>query len=724
MDEEINNPDLDLALAKSGVVEENKEVDSGPLYRMMEGTKIPVSKHLGKLWKSRIDQGVQSRGDIEQCWSEAIRYYEHDQMSHRKNSRDNAAGNRTYQRRLNDQWSETENIVFANVTTMLPMLYAKNPSVEVTSINAANEDYAKCVKKLINALFSMKEAPGLKLKSKARRCVLWALLTNSGYFKVGFNTKAESAEGALEELTKLAKEYENAKNKSEIEEIEGKLMAIEEKLAILQPSGPTISLVNPFRLVIDPTSVEPDHSDANWIAEWDYLPTDYINAVYASKHGEEFRSVYEPTHVLNPGKDASSIEDDINNFTLFQHEDSKEAEAKNYGFASAAAFKSACYTKVWWIWDKTTRRLFLYADNKWEWPLWVWDDPLKLLGFFPYTHLWFHETPEGKQPKGEVTYYLDQQDAINDINSTIAQARTWARLNVFYDKNAISQDDVTQVLNGPNGTARGVDVPEGRTLKDVIFSVTPPALQYPDLLNAESKFAAINRLTGIHDAQRGAQFKTNTTNDAIDFYQKNVDIRVDEKIDAIEDCIGDVAWKVIQLCARYFSTEQVIEIIGEEIGQHWVQIQDPNELRSKLALRVVGGSTDKPTSKNKKRQALEIGQVLGQFGQQLPAAGIVALKVISRAFADDVVITQEDWNMIFQSLQQQMQPQQAPVDEGPQGPAQEEQLREMINSLPPEAKQAMQQMIKEGVPPTEALKQVTAAVQDVTNPTSRQQPGK
>ena len=162
--------------------------------------------------------------------------------------------------------------------------------------------------------------------------------------------------------------------------------------------------------------------------------------------------------------------------------------------------------------------------------MWVWDDPLNLLEFYPYDQLHFHESFEGSQSKGEVTYYLDQQDTINDNLSTINIARRWIKFNVVYNKNAVHQDTVESLLRGDTETAVGIDVPEGMKLDDLIKSFAPPAMQYPELLDSKSSFEAINRIAGINEAQRGGQFKTNTTNQAIDFYKTNVDIRVDERI--------------------------------------------------------------------------------------------------------------------------------------------------------------------------------------------------
>lgn len=705
------SPEVNLAIEKTSGIKAGVPTDTdGPLYRIYEDAKIPVSKQLGPLWQSRIDQGKSVRTDTELCWSEAIRYYDNDQMLHRGTTGSgNQSGNRRWQRTNNEQWSETENIVFSNATTMLPMLYAKNPAVEMTALNpSVNEKFADCCEKLINAILNMKTEPGLNMKSKARRGVLWALLTNNAYMKVDFIRKQESSEAAVAELNKLSEAYSTAKTKKEIKQIEGQLKALEEKISFLSPSGPKVCLTSPFRLVADPTGIEPDHTDANWMAEFCHLQTDYLNAVYGKDKEGQIVSVYEPTHVLKGSTDGSDVQDEINNFSIFKPDPA--AAAKNYGYASDEAFRNSCYTKCWWIWDKTTRRVFLYAENKWSWPLWVWDDPLKLLEFFPYSHLHFHETLEGSQPKGEVTYYLDQQDAINDINSEVARMRRWVKNNIFYDRNKISQDDAEKVLTGPDGTARGVDVPEGGKLTDVIFSFPPPSMQHPELYDTASKFAAVNRVTGISDAQKGAQFKTNTTNDAIDFYQKNVDIRVDEKIDAIEDWIGDIGWKVLQILCREWTTDDVANVIGADHAQHWQQITDPNELRTKLSMKVVGGSTDKPTGKAKKKAALEIGQVIGQFANSIPAAGIVVLKVFERAFNDDITITQDDWDMIFKTMEQQQQKAGAgpggAADGGEAAPPDEAQIRQAIEKLSPEQKQQMQQLVQKGVSPTEALKQV------------------
>lgn len=723
-----DNPQLSKALEREGIVTDKETEVEEPPYKLI-GPKIPVSKSLGKLWSSRIDQSRAAMQTSMDAWSEAIRYYDNDQMGHRKSLED-ASGSRA-SKRIGRGWTSTENVVFANTTTMLPILYAKNPTVECTPkaiTNEMDQAWATAAEALINKLFSLSTNPGVNLKPTARRGILWCQLTNAAYSKVGWTEKQDSSEAAIEELRKVSLEYEKAKSAKEIKTAEGKLQALEEKIALLTPSGPSVKLVSPFRIFVDPTSTCADHSDAAWIAEEDYLPTYYLNAVYGRDSEGKIVSTYNPTHVLSPSAktESTQLEDEVNNFSLYISQQSdQQKEAKSYGYKSTVAYKNAQYTKVYWIWDKTTRRLYLYADNKWDWPLWVWDDPLKLLEFYPYDHLWFHEALETMHPKGEVTYYLDQQDSINDNNSTIAQARDWAKNKIMYNRNMVTQEAAEKYLSGPDGTAVPIDLPEGMKIGDAVWSATPPALAYPDLLNNAPANEYISRVTGITAAQQGAQFKTNTTNDAINFYQKSVDIRVDEKVDCIEDWIGKIGWKLIQMAAQRWEVEDVAEIIGPDLAKGWKRVSSPEELRRVLSLRVVGGSSDKPTSRNKKTQALELGQVLGQFGQGIPAIGITALKVLERAFSDEMVMSAADWQIIMQSLNDQANAagggpagaggsggsEGAPAGGGDENAAVREQVAALINKLPPEMKGALEAQIAEGVPPQQALEAIMAQAQ-------------
>jgi hypothetical protein len=684
-------------------------------YKMVGSSKIPVSKANGKVWKSRVGQALKQTEDVRNSWEEAIRYYENDQLNHRQ-GRDNASGNTIGNQKLNNNITETENVVFANVTTMVPALYARNPTAEFTANVEAMKKQATILERLVNVLGARRASPGINLKPKAKRCVVTTLLTNRSWIKIGWTPRVESSEAALGDLAKLSKALEKAKTSKEIVEIEGQIQALEESIDILQPAGPYAKVKSPFEVLVDPNAKEIDLSDAQWVIEFDMLPTEFILARYATKVSDtEFKSIYKPTHIMKSTLDGEDSVMDRENFAIFSN--SSEDTAKSFGFSDEEAFNKAKMTKVAIVWDKVTRRVMMYNTNDWTWPIWVWDDPLQLDTFFPYYPLTFFESPNGPLTKGEVSHYLDQQDAINEITDEQRRARRWARRNIFFNMNLISQGDVEAVLKGDDGTARGINIPPDMRLSDAIGSIPPPSIQFEKLFDKESLYRAIDRISSVSTVMRGEQFKTNTNQQAVQANVGASNMRVDEKSDQIEDWIGAIYWGLAQLCVMNMDKETVVNLIGEA-GAEWENMT-AQEIHS-LSYTVVGGSTKKPTSAAKKEEALEFGQVLGQFVQAAPGPVLkMMMQVMEKAF-DEVTMREEDWEELQAAIEQQSG--NAPPAEGQPGgenditTASPEQLKQVLAKLPPELKTQVMSAIESGVSPQKALQSVLS--QQPQNPSA------
>jgi hypothetical protein len=669
--------------------------------------------------------------DLVDAWDEAIRYYNHDQSDHRDGTDTTVAGNRNVARRLNELFSSTENIVFANVNAQLPELYAKNPIVSVTSqpqqdatLDEAGDAFARAIEKLVSALFRMKYTPGVNIKPKAKRNVIIALLTNRAWFEVGYTQRDKSSEQAITDLQTLSDQLAKAEDDEEIREIEGKLTALEEKIEFLQPSGPYVRIRLPHQVLIDPNSSDPSGNDANWMMVEDMLPTAYINAIYGEENEEteEITSIFEPTHVLTGG----GSDDDDKEFSLFSKKDNAYSA---YGFDTADQFDKACMTKVWYVWDKVTRRLEMYADNDWKWPIWVWDDPYGLQGFFPLTPMWFHENPVAMYAKGEVSYYLDQQDQINEINDEKRRAILWARRNIFYNpETGITQEIADKILKGPDATATPIKLPEGMKGTDAIFSIPPPSTAFANLFDKKDLYQSVDRIASTNEVERGGEFKTNTTNRAIDYYSTMGNMRMDMRLDAIEDALGDVGWKLAQLCLKFMDAQTVTQIIGIDVSQFWRPLDNLRDY-SAFSVQVVGGSTQKLTTQQKKQEAVQVGQVMAQYVRAAPASALkVSLKMLSEAF-DDFIISKEDWDSIAGEVQMMAQSQQGgapgqtsgggPVPAGPTQPGPQPgapqagggmqvaaAVVQALQQLPPPVLQAIGNALSQGVPPAQIFQQM------------------
>lgn len=627
--------------------------DDAPMYRVIGESKIPVSKHRGPLWRSRYDQGKSAMSKQTDAWSEAYRYYRHDHTRTNAASRgaegDSGAG--TGGKPLQGSIDSTENLVFANVSALVPMLFTKNPEAEFTSEDKSDEPRQRTLEKLVNVLAAKKTSPGLNLKRKVKRNIVSTTLTNVGWFECGYTLREQSSEAALEEIQKLSLELEKAGSQKVVKEVEGKLLALEETIDMLTPSGPWVKVRRPDQVIVDPTATDLDLSGAcNWIMIEDLMYTALLRAKYGRKkpNSDEWESVFSPTNVIKAGVSPDQGErGQTDNFQLFSYSTSEYAK---YGYTDQRAFLAAQMTKVCYVWDKVTRRVELYNCNDWCYPLWVWDDPYSLDQFFSVVPMEFHTDPITMYAKGEVTYYLDQQDDINIINNEWSKVRRFAAGKLAYDKNALKDSSVLDALiSGTTDTnSIGVDLPEGKKLGDVLGPLLPPSADAIKFFDKKPVLEAIDRLSGVSSVQRGVEYKTNTTNRAIESYESQTQTRADEKMDAIEDSVGTVLWLVAQMCLQFMEKDEVATLLGDEMAANWEKM-DAKSIRQTFTPRVVGGSTLKPTSRAKKEQALQISQVIGQFTRATPIAAVVALKVLSLAF-DGVVVSQEDWELIYKAI--------------------------------------------------------------------------
>lgn len=652
--EEYNRPSAEPASndvnSYEGVMSpDTPAVEDAPMYRMLGESKIPVSKHRGPLWRSRYDQGKSAMSKNADAWSEAYRYYRHDHT--RQNASARADEDTTAGKPLQGTFDSTENLVFANVSALVPMLFTKNPDAEFSVEDKEDEPRARVVEKLVNTLASKKTQPGLNLKRKVKRNIVSTTLTNVGWFEVGYTFRENSSEAALEEVQLLSAQLEQAKSQKDIKEIEGKLLALEETIDMLTPSGPWVKVRRPDQVIVDPTATDLDLSGScNWVMIEDLMYTALLRARFGRKkpNSDEWESVFSPTNVIKAGVSPDQGDrGQTDNFQLFSYSTS---EYSKYGYADQRSFLAAQMTKVVYVWDKVTRRVELYNCNDWCYPLWVWDDPYSIDQFFTLVPMEFHTDPITMYAKGEVTYYLDQQDDINIINNEWAKVRKFAAGKVVYDKNSLKDGSLIEsLIAGTMDTnTLGVDLPEGKKIADILGPLLPPSAEAIKFFDKKPVLEAIDRLSGVASVQRGVEYKTNTTNRAIESYESQVQTRADEKMDAIEDSVGTVLWIVAQMCMQFMEKDEVAVILGDKLAADW-ETMDAREIRRLFTPRVVGGSTLKPTSRAKKEQALQISQIIGQFTRATPIAAVVALKVLSQAF-DNVLVSREDWELIYKGI--------------------------------------------------------------------------
>jgi hypothetical protein len=264
---------------------------------------------------------------------------------------------------------------------------------------------------------------------------------------------------------------------------------------------------------------------------------------------------------------------------------------------------------------------------------------------------------------------------------------------------------------------------------DAVFSIPPPSMAFMPLFDKKDLYQSVDRIAATNEVERGGEFKTNTTNKAIDYYSSLGNQRTDMRLDAIEDALGDVGWKLAQMCLKFMDAETVNEITGLDVSEFWRPLDSLRDFAA-FSVQVVGGSTQKLTSQQKKQEAVQIGQVMAQYVRAAPASALkVSLKMMSEAF-DDFVISKEDWDSIAAEVQMMAQSQQggAPGQQGAPPPSGADQpgpggmvpqaggggggmqvaaqVVQILQQLPPPVLQAIGSALAQGVPPAEIFKQM------------------
>ena len=201
-----------------------------------------------------------------------------------------------------------------------------------------------------------------------------------------------------------------------------------------------------------------------------------------------------------------------------------------------------------------------------------------------------------------------------------------------------------------------------------------------------------------------------------------------------KDFVAGIGWMVAQLCLRFMPAETVKAITNLDVTEFWKPIDNLTDL-SMQAMTCVGGSSQKQNKQARKREAIEVGQILAQFVKAAPGSVTkVTLEMFSEVF-DDLNVSEEDWDMIKEEAQQmidaahggapgQGQPGQL---SGAQGGSQNPQqtaimVTQALEQLPPNILKAIGTALAQGVPPKQILEQMMQAAGQGQQPTNSQQP--
>lgn len=652
-------------LEETGIIEamdEEEQSDVAP-YQLIGSASIPVSRKLGSRYEENISNALKAFDMQRSSWDKAFhRYRSCNDMGVKSPDGDNS--NSYFFANPTD-----ENLTRENVKTLLRNTYSANPSIELSSIDGKDRDATQTFQAAINQLLQRQNAPGINAKARIRRWIVHSHLTNFGVLKLDFQDKKGSRAEAYQNLLNTQEKLSKAKDQDTIDELFADLEQIEQELPTTREPGMVLSNTQPGMLIIDPDCTQINLADAKWADEVVMLSDAYIQRRFLRKREDGTWVRLTDGKALGAGfktgRPNQTQDDDVREKVANQilgttTEAVAEARAKG---------KTKCHI----YWDRLTKQISLWVDGAWDYPLWVYQDDLKLSRFYPYFILAFNEGLDSIVQEGESAQYSGQEDEINRINQRVSFIRRVTSGQLIYNAKKIDKTEVEKVVrhmkNPKEFDAFGLDWDPESKLTDMFDFFAPPDTNLPQLFDKSDLMRIVDRVNAFSPAQKGEQFKTNTTNQAIGEYRAAQATVQNELTDAIEDAMKDLVWAMLELLVSKYSKEQVIALVGDTLGAKF-EPMEVDEFNKIYSMEIAPGSTEKPSSVAKKQEAMMIAQAIGQVGQATP---MTSLKIIIRMFGkafSSLLFTKDDEKMLETEAQANLTKGQS-VPSNPQQPAQQ-----------------------------------------------------
>ena len=599
---------------------------------------IPVPPMFGELWKERYLSAKVIYKDFHDDWQTC--FDEFNKTGSIKHASDN------------DQVSE--NYVRSTIHTMLDYTYMRNPDAVFNTTNEKHQAFAEALSRIITNFVQKNNGNGLNLRAYMQKLIHTAHLSNFGIMKIDYTTTRRSRQEAFKVYNEAIDKLKDAKEISDIERLSEHLNGAYNELQDREDLGICLKNRPPFNIYVDPECIMDDFTDAKWLMDVELISESHIKSeyMYLDEALDEYVFKYDQKTIFKDQVDLNKSEDDLKTSILNElmpdvSEDIATEKLKG---------KIPCV----WIYDKTTRRKYLYMLDRWDVPLWVFEDDLKLSRFFPYFKLGFSPSQVSVLTKGEASFYIPFQREINYTHKQFKYVRDNAFSLWLYNASAITGEEVDRVVKESMKKSTGVRT-VGVKLKDTEVDIntvlkpfmTPPS-QIRELFDSTKYSNAIRLVSRITASMSGGEFRTNTTNQAVDVYRSQTSSRIEGFVDPIEDVAGQILWAIAEIIVSLVDKDVLLTVAAEKDVEQ-ITTMPVTEFNKLFHISIEAGSSEKMNTAKRKEEALSLMQILGQFGKAAPKTTIgLILKMVQNAFGGTLV-TQKDLDTLKEEGDANMQ---------------------------------------------------------------------
>lgn len=473
------------------------------------------------------------------------------------------------------------NYVFSTVRTIIPAVYFQNPYVLILPRRPGEDDEAaQTLEIAVN--YYIRE---LALKRQIRLNTLDACLFGTGIIKIGYSIEfGEMTAMPSQDETMMTEMFNKAILAEGISAPDYRLMPHDRRSPYtlneyVRQESPFFLRVSPFDFRVDPEAVT--LAEAGWVAHRN------IHSLKELRKNE----YYQHTDRVTPS------------LSVREGETTEGVGSESRRYDRTTMREDIERVAVWEIWDKEEERVIWIADGYEEDALRTeaWGD-LYVMEGFPFEVLQFEEDPERFWPLPLVAQIEDQVRAVNEITSKqLNHLRRFNRKYKVLESNWTT--DILQTLRNPEDGAlvKVRDMGAIEALQDAPLS--------PDVYNGlNEQKSELYEISGVTDYARGFSARSRTATEA-SILSQNQNLRVMEKVDLIEDYVGNIARKLIQVLKQYAPERQLVSITGRGGNRLWTWLSRES-IQGEVDVMVEAGSAQAPNKEVIKKQALDLYNIL------------------------------------------------------------------------------------------------------------------
>lgn len=484
------------------------------------------------------------------------------------------------------------NLHQASLETLLPILYAQDPEVQVKPARSVDQSRYQAVKAFATTLEIVTQRElagenGLQLKTTCERAIRAAKTVRYGIVKVCFQTDTEQDPEMLHRIADVQDNLQRAASLTEDvnegcgndesldakrQDLQDTLVALQEKVEVLKSIGVVLDIVSPDDFII-PHDVSEliDYATSPWLAQRIWLRKEKAKEEF-SLNDEECGSL-----TTYPDREKADGEADT---------DAREASSRT---SAKKGEKKSEFVVVWEIWDRRNNMVYTVMEgltSRYAKPPFA----PRFVGrrFYSFFLLAFAWVDGEREPLSAVDMADPLVDEYNGTRSGYREHRENAVPCTVFDSSLLSVEDAEKLKNRKRIESVGLDVggnPVANSVLALEYPRVDPALYDTTVIRGE-----LDQVYGVQDAMRGQVMKAKTLGEA-EIMQQGLATRTGGQRGALESWLGEIANFTAEVLLLAMPKAQVMEIAGQ--GAQWPALSRA-QIQNDVVIDIRAGSTGKP----------------------------------------------------------------------------------------------------------------------------------